>query len=514
MARDTVITRNKEFEPVRKNPIGLLDDSNLDSELKTLLVGGEPTGLELSKGRTRINTVVEFEKLDSNLFSTGSFFLEDDQKLIFNSNVGTDEDPWAGSGAFTSIYSSGSGAGSSGLYINVGGVLMMSLLGGGGMGVNEEITTFSSNLKLDKGKKLILDADDDEDYIMVDSSTNDMFFYVENTKVLDLDGSGHMTLQNECIVDATAANTIDFQRSTGTSMLLVDSEGIYIQSSDKLVLDGGGNNDTYILESSEDVLDFYVGADKAISINNALDLKYIGISATWKLAFDGGSNTYITESSADVLDIYVGGDKMLSLDESVDTGVTSLIGTLKIKEQADASADTAGYGQLWVDTATPNELAFTDDAGTDIIGIGKYHYETKFIGYYATATGIYFPMTGYIFESTSATGKNEFISFIAPYNGTIQKVGVRTEIAQSGDADLRVLESTDGTEIPGSTIFRNATAISLADDTYFELDMTDPVTGSSYSPLTKGRIYNIYLGTPAATYDTNVTIVFKWDITS
>ena len=55
---------------------------------------------------------------------------------------------------------------------------------------------------------------------------------------------------------------------------------------------------------------------------------------------------------------------------------------LKIKESADAVADTAGYGQIWVDTATPNELAFTDDAGTDIIGIGKYHYETKFIGFF------------------------------------------------------------------------------------------------------------------------------------
>jgi len=39
---------------------------------------------------------------------------------------------------------------------------------------------------------------------------------------------------------------------------------------------------------------------------------------------------------------------------------------LKIKEAADASSDTAGYGQIWVDTATPNILMFTDDAGQDI----------------------------------------------------------------------------------------------------------------------------------------------------
>ena len=39
---------------------------------------------------------------------------------------------------------------------------------------------------------------------------------------------------------------------------------------------------------------------------------------------------------------------------------------MKIKEQADASADTAAYGQVWVNTATPNELYFTTDAGNDI----------------------------------------------------------------------------------------------------------------------------------------------------
>ena len=37
-----------------------------------------------------------------------------------------------------------------------------------------------------------------------------------------------------------------------------------------------------------------------------------------------------------------------------------------LKEQADADADTAAYGQLWVKTATPNELYFTTDAGDDI----------------------------------------------------------------------------------------------------------------------------------------------------
>ena len=40
-------------------------------------------------------------------------------------------------------------------------------------------------------------------------------------------------------------------------------------------------------------------------------------------------------------------------------------GVITLKEQADADADVAGEGQIWVDTATPNVLYFTNDAGTD-----------------------------------------------------------------------------------------------------------------------------------------------------
>jgi len=40
--------------------------------------------------------------------------------------------------------------------------------------------------------------------------------------------------------------------------------------------------------------------------------------------------------------------------------------SFSIKEKASANADVAAYGQIWVKTATPNELYFTTDAGDDI----------------------------------------------------------------------------------------------------------------------------------------------------
>jgi hypothetical protein len=55
----------------------------------------------------------------------------------------------------------------------------------------------------------------------------------------------------------------------------------------------------------------------------------------------------------------------------IDAGPFRLDGVQYIQEQADADADIAGFGQLWVNTATPNELWFTDDAGTDVqLGVG------------------------------------------------------------------------------------------------------------------------------------------------
>ena len=53
MPRRLSKSKASDFELKRKNPLGLLNDSNLDSELKTLLIGEEVTGLEFSKSLTK-----------------------------------------------------------------------------------------------------------------------------------------------------------------------------------------------------------------------------------------------------------------------------------------------------------------------------------------------------------------------------------------------------------------------------------------------------------------------------
>ena len=253
--------------------------------------------------------------------------------------------------------------------------------------------------------------------------------------------------------------------------------------------EGGAENYLKIYEAGSPGVDYFQIEVQQNAITNFTTYDAAGSNANLKLDPDGELIlTPVTEVKSDA--------------------------PLKIKESADAVADTAGYGQIWVDTATPNELAFTDDAGTDIIGIGKYHYETKFIGFYAGQTTQYIPMTGYIIEKTSTASNNEFISFVTPYNCTIEKFIYRSEVAQDGNLTLTVWESSDGTETPGTRVFAKANAVDIADDTFVDLDLTSPTIGSDYAPLTKGKIYAISLTTPSSGFDTNITVVFKWDITS
>ena len=59
-------------------------------------------------------------------------------------------------------------------------------------------------------------------------------------------------------------------------------------------------------------------------------------------------------------------NKRLGIGLAVPKTRLTVEGAVTLKEQAAADTDTAAYGQLWVKTATPNQLYFTTDAGDDI----------------------------------------------------------------------------------------------------------------------------------------------------
>jgi hypothetical protein len=89
----------------------------------------------------------------------------------------------------------------------------------------------------------------------------------------------------------------------------------------------------------------------------------------------GFNNNFNSSGGATVLtDLEVDGTTLVVDETNNRVGVglsapkTALTveGPVTLKEQASADGDTAAYGQLWVKTATPNELYFTTDAGNDV----------------------------------------------------------------------------------------------------------------------------------------------------
>ena len=85
--------------------------------------------------------------------------------------------------------------------------------------------------------------------------------------------------------------------------------------------------------------------------------------ASWTNAENGAAlYFYTTDGNASQTNVL----KLDSNKKATFAGNVVTDGSVQLKEKAAAIADTAAYGQLWVKTATPNELYFTDDAGTDV----------------------------------------------------------------------------------------------------------------------------------------------------
>ena len=229
--------------------------------------------------------------------------------------------------------------------------------------------------------------------------------------------------------------------------------------------------------------------------------------SSWSIGNDAGEST---ATLSFVTGAALGSSQAMSLDAN---GNTKQEGSISIKEKASAIADTDTYGQIWVKNTDPEELCFTDGGGTDIVGIGKYHFTLKVANFNTSATGNFVPLGGTLFESTSLPGKNESIAMVAPYTGTLERAVFRSEIAQDGNLIFAIHESADGTEVPAlSAVGSKTTAIDIADDTSVVVDFDSMTSGTNV--ITKGRIYAIKLKAPTAPQDTNVTLVFKWDITS
>ena len=86
-------------------------------------------------------------------------------------------------------------------------------------------------------------------------------------------------------------------------------------------------------------------------------------------AFGGTATTFRStgiDDNADALAMTIDSSENIGIGLTAPKTKLTIEGAITLKEQSAADSDTAAYGQIWVKTATPNQLYFTDDAGTDV----------------------------------------------------------------------------------------------------------------------------------------------------
>ena len=304
--------------------------------------------------------------------------------------------------------------------------------------------------------------------------------------------------------DANDSNKLKFDAGNatvgGATKATLDASGNFLTAG--TITDGSGN----VLGSG--------GGGGAIDIS--------GTPSTNQYARWTDADTLEGRSTSDVLsDIgaqasgnYITGTGSLSAQDLTDIG--NLSGT-NTGDQATGISD----GNILECNSNVADNDFLKIDGTKVEGrtasevlsdIGVYDIQR--VGYNSTsASASFLPLNGYIVERTSTASNNEYIAFVAPYNGTLEKIMWRSEIAQSGTFRNLLYESSDGTEVPGAGHGRWDIAVDVADDTTIEFDFTTGAS-SGTNVLTKGRIYAISIDPVSAPQDTNATVVFKWDVTT
>ena len=176
--------------------------------------------------------------------------------------------------------------------------------------------------------------------------------------VLNAGGGGTVTssgvpLNNEVAVfttatdiDSDASFTYDGTTLEATQFAGIAKANLLDKSATEIITLGVGGSWTFTGDGSGRVAldlgtDLYLesndGTTNVIANHNNADFRYTTTGARFN-----------------AIPFYVTGFLDLRLDQPI-----------KIKEQATADPFVATYGQLWVKTATPNELWFSDDAGTD-----------------------------------------------------------------------------------------------------------------------------------------------------
>ena len=225
------------------------------------------------------------------------------------------------------------------------------------------------------------------------------------------------------------------------------------------------------------------GSGGASSLDELSDVSYssgdLTISSLDKIV---ATNTLEIEASGSSDIGFNSGQGRFFFSEGSTTNAFIRTGSFNLIEQSNAHSDAAGYGQIWVKNDTPNNLYFTNDAGTDIpitnngvIANQKFFIKSSF--FHGSTNSEFIPLAGG--STIEVASLIDFAvddsNFIVPYNLKINTIYAN------------VVKATSSTANPGNT------SLQLYKD------------GSAYSGTVIVNLSSVGFDT------TNLHTVYTWD---
>ena len=177
-----------------------------------------------------------------------------------------------------------------------------------------------------------------------------------------------LTTNSAAVFDDNSGST----SARASVQILQDNSAALAATALKIQSDGGVTGMTldknFTDVGTATVTGLHVDFDRTLPGSGTAAFTDIGINLDVNAAGEGVTTT--TGLDIDVVGATSGTHTVVGLDVAVGSADTNYAakftgGSILLQEQADAVTDVTGYGQLWVNTATPNELYFTDDAGED-----------------------------------------------------------------------------------------------------------------------------------------------------
>ena len=308
--------------------------------------------------------------------------------------------------------------------------------------------------------------------------------------------------------DLTVEGDLTIQGSSTSSNYdeVIDGH-VQVTSTNKLKFGGSTStdSDSYILESSADVLDVYVGAVKMLSMTEAGGgaSDKVSIPALTPLYLDGGGNSYIAETAGDTVRIVTGGSNSLT----VTAATTTVLGDLTISGDDLTMATNTSGAALIADGTNFNPVVISGDVviasnGVATIQANSVALTTDTTGnYVATITG------GTNITSSAATsgeGTTHSLSVDDAFlvndgndttTGVITSAGYKlTKSDGGGDVTIEFQQGGTTTYTMGlddsvtGNVFKIHSDTALADTSDFTLDASGNVVINGDLTVTGGDI--------------------------